>query len=196
MSGRVPVWFLWSWSTETPSDASIEFSVQTAASKAGLAQAPSTPLLFSSSPGPSQLAGTPAVARRSDPDTQTGAAILDETLRDAGIARNLPFARVTARLIPTSDKFAAPVLKTWNLQAMSIRPVRSPAKTASIQIRLAVAYVRGPDYEIRRPRMTTRHEACTEPPSPQNPLFASDTGLAQTRAATCALQPGLIVRRP
>ena len=111
------VWSLWSWSAETPGDSRVEFYVQTALTKAGLDNAPRTPLLFGSSPGPSQLAGAPAVARAGTPDTQTGAALVDEALSEGGLPQNLPSTRITALLIPTTDNLSAPTLKTWNLQA-------------------------------------------------------------------------------
>ncbi len=54
--GTTPSWRLWSWGAITPSDSRIEFNVQTATTKAGLATAPiPTLLLFSHPPGPAAL---------------------------------------------------------------------------------------------------------------------------------------------
>jgi hypothetical protein len=114
--GSTPVWGLWSWQTKMKSDASVAFSVQTAATAAGLASAPSDALQFSSPPGPSALAGKAAVARLGPPDTTLGAAIVDATLVGHGRIRGLPFLRVVSRLAPSSDGHFAPLLIAWDLQ--------------------------------------------------------------------------------
>lgn len=114
--GTGPVWGLWSWSASTPGDSSIDFSIQTAATAAGLAAAPKDALQFSNPPGPAALAGTAAVARTGPPNTLLGAAVVDTTLAAKGRARGLPFLRMTSHLAPSTDKLKAPVLGAWDLQ--------------------------------------------------------------------------------
>jgi len=114
--GSTPVWGLWSWTAPTPDDAFITFSVQTAASAAGLPKAPLDALRFSDPPGPSTLAGKPARARLGPPDTTAGAAVVDTTLAHHGRIRGLPFLRIIAHLAPSSDGKSAPVLAAWDLQ--------------------------------------------------------------------------------
>lgn len=115
--GSTPVWGLWSWRTKTKSDAFVSFSVQTAATAAGLSSAPIDALQFSNPPGPSALAGQPAAARLGPPDTTLGSAIVDATLVGNGRVRGLPFLRVISRLAPSSNGLSAPVLVAWDLQA-------------------------------------------------------------------------------
>lgn len=112
----VPAWSLWSWEASTPSDSKIEFYVQTATTKAGLDTAPRDTLLFTDPPGPSSLANTAAIARAGSPDTQAGSATVQDALEAAGRPLNQPFLRISARLMPSSDKLTAPVLESWNLQ--------------------------------------------------------------------------------
>lgn len=114
--GSTPVWGLWSWKAKTPQNASITFTVQTAATAAGLAAAPVDALQFSMPPGPSALAETPATARVGPPDTTLGAAIVDATLVSRGRVRGLPYLRIVSRLAPSSSGFDAPVLLAWDLQ--------------------------------------------------------------------------------
>lgn len=111
-----PVWGLWSWRAKTPEDASIDFTVQTAATAAELASAPVDALEFSMPPGPSALAGTPATAQAGPPDTTLGAAIVDATLVSRGRVRGLPHLRIVSRLAPSSSGLSAPVLIAWDLQ--------------------------------------------------------------------------------
>lgn len=113
-------WGLWSWDTTTPSTSQVDFKIQTAATAAGLAAAPSDNLLFSNPPGPVALAGQVAVARTGPPNTVTGSAVVETSLLAANRAINLPFLRVTSHLAPSTDKLNAPVLKSWNLAASCI----------------------------------------------------------------------------
>jgi len=110
-----PVWGLWSWNSHTPSDSSISFSVQAAASVAGLGSAPVDALRFSNPPGPVALAGQPVVAASSG-STNAGSAVVDTTLDASGRIRNLPALRITSHLSPSTDKLSAPVLNAWDLQ--------------------------------------------------------------------------------
>ena len=119
--GTTPVWGLWSWRTKINSSAFVSFSVQTATTAAGLATAPIDALEFSSPPGPSALAGTPAKAQLGPPDTTVGAASVDATLVGQGRVRGLPFLRVILKLSPSSDGHNAPLLVAWDLQ-MSCDP--------------------------------------------------------------------------
>jgi hypothetical protein len=116
-----PVWLLYSWSAVTPLDSSISFSVQTATSEAGLATAPSNPLLFSNPPGPVALLNQAAVAHAANqpagsPDTELGSASPDYTLLTDVQSRGDLFLRVTAHLTPSSDLFHAPTLASWDMQ--------------------------------------------------------------------------------
>jgi hypothetical protein len=114
--GSTPVWGIWSWRAKMESDAFVSFSVQTAATAAGLASAPVDALEFSNPPGPAALAGQPAAARLGPPDTTVGAAIVDATLVARGRVRGLPFLRIVSRLAPSSDGHSAPLLNAWDLQ--------------------------------------------------------------------------------
>ena len=107
---------LWSWAATTPSDSKIEFYVQTAATAAELATATRDPLLFTNPPGPSALAGTAVVAKAGSPDTRSGSATVQNTLAANSRNLNFPHLRISARLVPTTDKLQAPVLTSWNLQ--------------------------------------------------------------------------------
>lgn len=121
-SGTSPVWRLWSWSSLTPSDTHIDFAVQTASTKAGLAAAPEDRILFSSPPGPAALAGTSTSAHAvnvpaaGSPDTQLGSASIDYTLKTKGRPRSHKYLRVTSHLVPSADKLKAPTLSSWDLQ--------------------------------------------------------------------------------
>ena len=119
--GTTPYWQLWSWTGVTPGDASIDFKVQTAATKAALGSAPADTLLFSNPPGPAALLDQPAKAHAVNqpagtPDTQSGAALVDYTLKKAGRLRTHPHLRVTSHLAPTSDKYSGAILSSWNMQ--------------------------------------------------------------------------------
>ena len=119
--GTSPVWRLWSWNTLTPSDSRVDFTVQTAKTKAGLAAAPADRLLFSSPPGPAALVGTNAAAHAANvpvgaPDTRIGSAMVDYTLWKNSRTRNNKHLRITSRLAPSTDKQKAPTLVSWDLQ--------------------------------------------------------------------------------
>jgi hypothetical protein len=111
-----PLWSLWSWSASTPSDSKIEFFVTTAATAAELDSAPEHQLRFSDPPGPSALAGQPAVAQSSS-STQVGSAMVLDTLELNERPTGLGFLRVRSRLVPSTDATTAPTLHSWNLQA-------------------------------------------------------------------------------
>jgi hypothetical protein len=120
-SGTVPVWSLWSWNSTTPSDSHIDFTVQTATTSAGLASAPADPLLFSSPPGPTSLAGTSASAHTANqpagtPDTQLGSADVDNTFVVNDRPRHNAYVRVTSNLVPSSNQTQSSRLVSWNLQ--------------------------------------------------------------------------------
>jgi hypothetical protein len=114
--GTAPTWGLWSWNSVTPSTSNISFSAQIAATKAGLAGAPSDALVFSNPPGPVALAGQAAVAKAGSPSTNAGSVIVDTTLLLKGRTHNLPFLRITSHLAPSTDKLSAPTLSSWDLQ--------------------------------------------------------------------------------
>jgi hypothetical protein len=116
-----PVWRLYSWSALTPSDSQIAFTLQTASTQAGLATAPSYPLRFSNPPGPAALLNQAAVAHAvnepaGSPDTELGAASPNATLLAAAQPQNNAFLRMTAHLVPSSDKLHAPTLSSWDMQ--------------------------------------------------------------------------------
>jgi hypothetical protein len=115
------VWSLWSWNSTTPGNSHIDFKVQTATTAAGLATAPMDSLLFSSPPGPSSLAGTPASARAANaaagtPDTQLGAADVESTFAVNGRPLHNAHVRVTSNLEPSTGGAQTAVLASWNLQ--------------------------------------------------------------------------------
>jgi hypothetical protein len=114
--GSTPLWGLWSWNVKAPPGTFITFSVQTAATAAGLAVAPVDALQFSSPPGPSALAGQVVKAQLGPPDTTAGSAVVDATLVSRGRVRGLPFLRIIAHLAPSSDGQEAPLLSAWDLQ--------------------------------------------------------------------------------
>ena len=120
-AGTKPTWSLWSWSSVTPADTHIDFSVQTAPTLAALASAPADNVLFSNPPGPGALVGQACSAHAANqppgqPDTQLGSADLDKTFIAFGRPRQNPFVRVTSRLVPSADKLNGPLLVSWNLQ--------------------------------------------------------------------------------
>jgi hypothetical protein len=114
--GSSPMWGLWSWAAQTPSDTSIAFTVQTADTAAGLPTAPADALQFSNPPGPEALVGQAAVARAGSPNTSAGSAAVSTTLLARGRPRNLPYLRVVSHLTPSVDKLSAPTLSAWDLQ--------------------------------------------------------------------------------
>jgi N-acetylneuraminic acid mutarotase len=120
-TGMSAWWSLWSWNATTPSDAHIDFTVQTATTAAGLATAPADALLFSNPPGPAALSGQAASAHASNhptgtPDTEIGSLSVDDTFVAKGRARNNPYVRITSTLVPSSDKKQTALLASWNLQ--------------------------------------------------------------------------------
>ncbi len=112
----VPLWSLWSWTATTPDDSKVEFYVQAAATKAGLDTAPLDALVFSSATGPTALVGQSAVARAGTPDTRNGSVVVHDTLKKYSRDLNAKYVRVSAKLVPSSDKLSAPTLNSWNLQ--------------------------------------------------------------------------------
>ncbi|MCC6522927.1 MAG: hypothetical protein IT373_09720 [Polyangiaceae bacterium] len=119
--GKRPVWLLWSWSTSTPPDTKIDFTIQTATTAAGLAAAPADSLVFSNPPGPVALTGQAAVAHAAgvpagSPDTMLGSASVNNTLMLNNRPTNNEFLRVTVHLAPSTDKQIAPTLQAWDLQ--------------------------------------------------------------------------------
>lgn len=120
-SGTAPYWQLWSWSAVTPGNSFLDFTVQVADAEAGLASAPKDALRFSLPPGPAALASQPVSVHQANqppgtPDTQVGAASVDNTLQLNGRKRNANYLRVTTHLAPTSDKTQTPLLKLWDMQ--------------------------------------------------------------------------------
>jgi hypothetical protein len=115
------MWSLWSWNATTPADSHIDFSVQTATTLAGLASAPSDRLLFSSPPGPTALVGQPASAHAANqpagtPNTELGAADVDNTFVVNNRQRRNAYVRITSSLVPSSDQTRTALLTSWNLQ--------------------------------------------------------------------------------
>lgn len=113
--GTAVSWGLWTWSTSTPTDTSVEFYVKSAETAAELASATEVPLRFSAPPGPAGLVGQNAVARASL-GTQIGGAVVSETLKANGFSLVNPYLRVRSRLRPSTDQYQAPTLQSWNLQ--------------------------------------------------------------------------------
>ncbi|MFO0568462.1 MAG: choice-of-anchor L domain-containing protein [Polyangiaceae bacterium] len=114
--GSLPLWGHWSWTSSTPNDSRIEYYVKAASTAAGLATAVEHPLAFTNPPGPSSLAGSPAVAHTNPIDTQNGSAVVTNTLALYGLNAKSRFVQVRSRLVPSSDKLSAPTLHAWNLE--------------------------------------------------------------------------------
>jgi hypothetical protein len=117
--GTAPMWGLFAWNADTPSDSQIDFKVSVAPTFAGLTGNPEDFLRFSQPPGPMPLVGMPVGVHRSisgGPDTQAGAALIDSTLDLNKWARDSKALRLRAHLIPSSDQSQAPTLQAWNLQ--------------------------------------------------------------------------------
>jgi N-acetylneuraminic acid mutarotase len=115
------VWSLWSWNATTPSDSHIDFTVQTAATAAELASAPSDALLFSTPPGPTSQLGRPASAHAANqpagtPNTEIGAADVDNTFVVNNRPRHNAYVRITSNLVPSSNRSQTALLGSWNLQ--------------------------------------------------------------------------------
>jgi N-acetylneuraminic acid mutarotase len=120
-SSTAPVWSLWSWNSTTPSDSHIDFTVQTATTSAGLSNAPADPLLFSSPPGPTSLVGKSARAHAANqpagtPNTELGAADVDNTFVVNNRPRHNAYVRITSTLVPSSNQTQTALLASWNLQ--------------------------------------------------------------------------------
>jgi hypothetical protein len=115
-SGTAPYWQLWSWDTATPGNSFVDFTVQTATTEAGLASAPADALRYSLPPGPAALVSQVVKAQVGPPNTQVGAASVDNTLQLNGRPRHNNYLRVTTHLAPTSDKTQTSLLKLWNMQ--------------------------------------------------------------------------------
>jgi hypothetical protein len=114
--GSSHLWSKWIWESETPGGTSIDFSVATADTLAGLETATEIPLRFSSPEGPASLVGTSIGARVGPPDTQSGSADVDQTLAVEDQPRKKPFLRVRARLNGAAPAFTTtPLLSHWNL---------------------------------------------------------------------------------
>jgi hypothetical protein len=117
--GTAPVWGLFAWNADTPSDSQIDFKISVAPTFATLTGNPSDFLRFSQPPGPTPLVGMPIGVHRSisgGPDTQAGAALIDSTLDSNMWARDSKALRLQAHLIPSSDLTQTPTLQAWNLQ--------------------------------------------------------------------------------
>ncbi len=128
---KSPVWALWSWNAITPSDTHLDFKVQTASTLADLNTAPSDQVLFSDPPGPASLMATtnwtgltPAGAAVAHalglplstmPDTQAGSVSIGYTLKKYNRPISSPFLRILVHFAPSSDKFLAPTLSSWNM---------------------------------------------------------------------------------
>jgi hypothetical protein len=117
--GTAPVWGLFAWNADTPSDSHIDFKISVAPTFATLTGNPSDFLRFSQPPGPMGLVGTPIGVHRSisgGPDTQAGAALIDATLDMNSWARDSKALRLQAHLVPSTDLTQTPTLEAWNLQ--------------------------------------------------------------------------------
>ena len=112
--GTAPQWGLWSWNSVTPSDSSISFAVQIAATPDAIDSAPKDALIFSNPPGPAAFAGHAAVARTSS-GTSAGSVIVENALKANNRIFNLPVLRITTTLSPSTNKLAAPTLSAWDL---------------------------------------------------------------------------------
>jgi hypothetical protein len=138
-SGFGPIWRLWSWSSTTPGNAHIDFTMQTASSTAGLDSAPKDQLLFSNPPGPAAAMSSTWAVGTCGPaasacveggavahtfglptagmvDTTIGSASPDSTFLRNVRARNQNYVRVTIHLAPSSDLTKAPTLTWWDMQ--------------------------------------------------------------------------------
>lgn len=114
--GTAVRWGLWSWVSQTPGDSRIEFFIHVAATQENLDLRLRDPLLFSSPPNSARLAGQHAIAQAGIPNTEAGAALVDYTLQILNKIRALPYLRLYAHLVPSSDGSQAPLLQAWNLQ--------------------------------------------------------------------------------
>jgi len=117
----VPFWQIWSWSAVTAGDSYIDFKVQTSDTEAGLVSAPADQLQFSLPPGPASQVGLPAKAHAvnqpaGSPDTQVGAASVDNTLELFARPRHKRYLRVTVHLAPTTDLAQTSILNMWDMQ--------------------------------------------------------------------------------
>jgi hypothetical protein len=132
--GTAPVWGIFAWNADTPSDSHIDFNVsvaQTFEELSGTPGPPTSPLLFSQPPGPMALAGTAIGVHRGNsmgPNTQQGATLIDATLvaniaaaqgmmgMPGAWARDAKALRLRAHLVPSSNFKETPTLQAWNLQ--------------------------------------------------------------------------------
>lgn len=119
-TGTKPVWGLWSWSATTPSDSRVEFQVAVANTAAGLDSATFYPVRFTNPPGPSGLAGSPAIARSTPTNTQSGSANITEALQTAGVPTQSPYLRIRMNLFPSTDNGNAPAVQAWNQQVSCV----------------------------------------------------------------------------
>jgi len=114
--GSSHLWSKWIWESTTPNGTSIDFTVATADTQAGLDTAEEVPLLFSTPEGPSSLVGQAIGAKEGPPDTQSGSADVDQTLALKLQPRKKPFLRVRAHLRGAPPTFTStPLLSHWNL---------------------------------------------------------------------------------
>lgn len=95
-AGKGPVWHFFDWKTHTPSDSSIDFSVQTADTQGTLAAATQVAL--------ASVSGAPIL-------NWTGADV--DTVLQTIPSKSKSWLRVTITLNPSADKFYAPVLDAW-----------------------------------------------------------------------------------
>ncbi len=128
-SAQQPVWGDWSWTTMTPSDTNISFTVATGDrdSMGNVTNlSAEVPLEFTNALAANQAcASLPNICNAGiGTDTQVGGplnfqpgdAVVDTTLANAGIPRNGNYLRIRATLNPSSDMMQGPTLSDWDLQ--------------------------------------------------------------------------------
>lgn len=113
-SGYAPVWRLYSWTASTPLDSHIDFTIQTASTSATLSSAPQENLLFDTT-WPMTLQNTQVIAKTAN-GTTAGSTSPDYSLQKANQVENYNYLRVTAHLVPSSNKLSAPTLMSWDMQ--------------------------------------------------------------------------------
>lgn len=118
--GTAPVWGIWSWEAETPSDSAIDFHVSVLQPNGTYSDF--VPLVFVKPLEPvpawwsTSLSGSPVGANAAN-GTQEGFTVVHDALAIAGLPVNAFAVRIRSGLIAATDGFNGPTLKAWNLQA-------------------------------------------------------------------------------
>jgi hypothetical protein len=99
-SDQSVVWGVYDWDSTDPGDSSIDFYARAATTLAGLDTATEI---------------TPAFATAKAPLTLMGAKDLGAVFKAAGVIKNSRFARIRARIKPTTDRAQTAVLNRWDV---------------------------------------------------------------------------------